>query len=154
MSILKRNGLTSTLQVKVSNVHSPRQLWKEFQFFSWPPSSEILVLGDLGSDSVARPGEGESRLEVSAIVITAGRRNFRDLFSSRPVRASYSGMVSEVQHRLNLFAVGLPWHLRPTGNSACWQNEPNMHVHAHVVQYLHACLCNAVVHRGMLNMIT
>jgi hypothetical protein len=144
----------STIQIKTSNVHSPRQLWKGFQLFSWPPSSKILALGGLASASVARPGEVNQDQEVSTILITTGRRNSRDLFSSRPVRASYSGMVSEVQHRLNLFTAGLPWHLRTTGNSACWHNEPNMHVHAHVVQYLHACLCNAVVRWGMLNMIT
>ncbi len=103
----------STSQVKASNVHSPRQLWREFQLFSWPPSSEILALGDLGSDSVARPGVGESRL-----------RGFCNSFHSRGCHLSVCSIV------LTRPACHLP--------HAC----TTMHVHAHVVRYLHAYLCN------------
>jgi hypothetical protein len=67
----------SALQITASNFHGPRQLWKEFQLFSWPPSSEMLALGGLGSANIARPGEGESRLRGFCNTYHSGAQKFQ-----------------------------------------------------------------------------
>jgi hypothetical protein len=96
----------STSQVKASNIHSPRQLCKEFQLFSWPLSSEILALGDLGSDSIARVRVKVNQdQEVSAIVCQA--QGIQRFMSIEHLTAEWSAKFS--------------------------------------IEYLHACLCNAVV---------